>query len=342
MNKGYYLEHVRTPETNIRSWGRALRPDVPEAAVPSISLQRPDLFPLPDKGVLDFSDVDTFTHNHVVDYLRAVHAQRLSEQFPSLADGHCDSRGNFYTSIFDDPRIRFIPVQDVRHQIAGADIGVAQVNDVLTLHYPGVTLAPSLVAYTLGQATARLAENIRDRRGEVVVFEMGVGGGIIMASTLKNFQGKGLFYIGGDIDERCLCATDTAMQMNGFDPESYRLRKGSILKPVKSIGVDIIVSNPPYYPKKEAVRLSQVGPNIAIDGGDDGLDFYKAILEDSKAIINPSGKILLQVSNVNLGAVRALAEDSFGRLAKVSVIRAHGKQVFQPTNKGKGVLVELR
>jgi len=232
-------------------------------------------------------------------------------------------------------------MQDVRHQLGSAQIGIVQTHDILNLHYPGISLPPSRTGYAIGQITALLAEDIRDKESSVVIGEVGVGSGIIMASTLRNFTGDGISYIGGDVDGCCLHIAEMSMRINGFNSDDYRLKRGSLLEPFRGQQLNIIVSNPPYFPSSWSSQNIGIGPNLALDGGTDGLDFYRAILDQAPRVLAPHGKILLQVSNVNLQEVRALAERKFKGDARVSVFRQGGKQILQPTNKGKAVLVEL-
>ncbi len=61
---------------------------------------------------------------------------------------------------------------------------------------------------------------------------------------------------------------------------------------------DIIVSNPPYIKSKEIMTLSkdvQNEPHIALDGGDDGLKFYKIIKNNLNRFLKEQGTVLLEI-----------------------------------------------
>jgi protein-(glutamine-N5) methyltransferase, release factor-specific len=78
-------------------------------------------------------------------------------------------------------------------------------------------------------------------------------------------------------------------------------------------GFDVIVSNPPYIatsviPTLDASVLRE--PPLALDGGADGLDFYRVILRDYKCKLAPSGVMLLEIGYDQADAIRELADEN--------------------------------
>ena len=67
----------------------------------------------------------------------------------------------------------------------------------------------------------------------------------------------------------------------------------------KDMRFDIIVSNPPYISTDKIEELEkqvrEFEPKLALDGGRDGLDFYKKILNLSKNFLNNKGKLYLEI-----------------------------------------------
>lgn len=61
---------------------------------------------------------------------------------------------------------------------------------------------------------------------------------------------------------------------------------------------DLIVSNPPYIPTREMAELDasvkDYEPHLALDGGDDGLDFYRSIVENYTAALKPGGYLCFE------------------------------------------------
>ncbi len=72
---------------------------------------------------------------------------------------------------------------------------------------------------------------------------------------------------------------------------------------------DCVVSNPPYIPSGDIPRLAievQQEPHLALDGGPDGLDCYRALVPEAKALLRSGGHIVLEVGQGQATAVGAL------------------------------------
>lgn len=76
------------------------------------------------------------------------------------------------------------------------------------------------------------------------------------------------------------------------------LRHGDLFKAVGKEKFDLIVSNPPYIRSSEMNELQlevKFEPALALDGGLDGLDFYRRIAEEAPAHLNAGGSIYFEV-----------------------------------------------
>jgi release factor glutamine methyltransferase len=75
---------------------------------------------------------------------------------------------------------------------------------------------------------------------------------------------------------------------------------------------DLIVSNPPYIPSAEIATLEPEvrdhDPRTALDGGADGLDFYRRIAADAPPFLQPGGRIMLELGDGQSGPVREILE----------------------------------
>jgi release factor glutamine methyltransferase len=76
---------------------------------------------------------------------------------------------------------------------------------------------------------------------------------------------------------------------------------------------DLMVSNPPYIPSSEIETLQpevrDFDPRGALDGGADGLDFYRKIAAEAKPFLKPDGKIMLEFGDGHAGAIKRIFEN---------------------------------
>ena len=78
---------------------------------------------------------------------------------------------------------------------------------------------------------------------------------------------------------------------------------------------DFIVSNPPYIESSvietldDEVKLNE--PILALDGGDDGLDFYKKIVEEAPNYLNKGGKLYFEIGYNQAESLKDLMKDNF-------------------------------
>jgi release factor glutamine methyltransferase len=90
--------------------------------------------------------------------------------------------------------------------------------------------------------------------------------------------------------------------------------EGDLLEPLAGLDerIDVIVANPPYVPAAELDRLQpEVGlyePRIALDGGRNGLDYYRRILPRAFDVLRSGGRICLEVGIRQASPVCAMAE----------------------------------
>ena len=75
---------------------------------------------------------------------------------------------------------------------------------------------------------------------------------------------------------------------------------------------DLIVSNPPYIPSAEIETLQpevrDFDPRGALDGGADGLDFYRMLAAEAKSFLKQDGKIMLEFGDGQAEAVKNIFE----------------------------------
>lgn len=98
-----------------------------------------------------------------------------------------------------------------------------------------------------------------------------------------------------DLSREALEVARMNAERNGAE---VTIRHGDLYRAVGRDRFDLIVSNPPYIPHGEMAKLQREvrhEPAMALDGGRDGLDFYRRIAEGAPAHLNPGGAIYLEV-----------------------------------------------
>jgi len=78
---------------------------------------------------------------------------------------------------------------------------------------------------------------------------------------------------------------------------------------------DIIVSNPPYVARPEFSELQRevlMEPRMALDGGEDGLDFYRKIIDEAPKHLSPGGYLALEIGYGQLDRISGMMAASRG------------------------------
>lgn len=88
-------------------------------------------------------------------------------------------------------------------------------------------------------------------------------------------------------------------------------RHGDLFKAVKKEKFDLIASNPPYIPAADMAVLQKevrFEPELALAGGEDGLDFYRRIAGEAGAHLNEGGVLMMEVGEGEARDVLSLAQ----------------------------------
>lgn len=162
------------------------------------------------------------------------------------------------------------------------------------------------------------------------VLDLCTGSGCVLISVLKN--APELTGMGSDISKAALFVAKENAKLHEVDAEWVR----SDLFDNITETFDVIMANPPYIPTGEILSLMpevrDFEPENALDGGADGLDFYRKIAGQVKDYLNPGGYVYMEIGYDQGEAVSELMRNA--GFTEVEVIKdlARNDRVV----KGKG------
>jgi release factor glutamine methyltransferase len=150
-----------------------------------------------------------------------------------------------------------------------------------------------------------VTEAVKRGSGCRSILDIGTGSGCVAVTVAKA------------LPEAEVCTVDVsgeAIEVARGNAERNRVSvqffQGSLFEPFAGKRFDMVVSNPPYITSADLATLQQevrdFEPEGALDGGGDGLDFYRRIAADAPAFLNPGGWLLFEVGAGQAGEVLEL------------------------------------
>ncbi len=133
-----------------------------------------------------------------------------------------------------------------------------------------------------------------EKLDKVQVLDLCTGSGAIAVSILKYVPNVKVF--ASDISKKTLEVANKNVINNKV--KNVELLESDMFENLKNYKFDFIVSNPPYIESNTIKNLSkevQNEPEIALDGGQDGLKFYRIILKEAYKYLNKNGYLLLEI-----------------------------------------------
>jgi release factor glutamine methyltransferase len=138
-------------------------------------------------------------------------------------------------------------------------------------------------------------EELRDREQRYRIFDLGTGSGAIALALAKELPTAEV--VASDISFAALqIATLNAEELHLN--EAVKFTRGSLFEPVAGERFDLVVSNPPYLAGVERSSLPpelSYEPEVALFGGEDGLEVLRAIATQAGEFLVPGGILLLEM-----------------------------------------------
>ena len=165
-----------------------------------------------------------------------------------------------------------------------------------------------------GQDTENLVEEaMRELTDGSRILDLCTGSGCILLSLLQySNHNSG---IGTDLSPEALAVAEENGKRLGLSGRAAWLQ-GDLFEALEGLPeekFDLIISNPPYIPTEVIGTLEPEvkdrEPRMALDGGQDGLDFYRRILTEAWKHLYISGSVMLEIGYDQGDAVRQLMEE---------------------------------
>ena len=122
----------------------------------------------------------------------------------------------------------------------------------------------------------------------------------------------------GEYDEEALKICRQNIRRNRLTSRVASLKLDAREKPSRTLGeFRFLVSNPPYIPSADIETLDasvrEHEPRLALDGGEDGLDFYRVICEKWRDVLCENGMLFFEVGIGQADSVlRIMRSSGFG------------------------------
>ena len=195
------------------------------------------------------------------------------------------------------------------------------------------TLVEEAIRLLKGEAERRLGERRSQQEWRK---EPDVPGGIAALRALDMCTGSGAIgvsiavYVAGvrvtaaDISAGALEVAKINAVQNGVE-DRVDFKQGNLFECIEETEkFDMIASNPPYISKAEVEELmtdvKDFEPRLALDGGEDGLYFYRKIIPEAAKCLNPGGVLIFEIGHDQGAAVSEMLNES-GDFKEIRVLK---------------------
>lgn len=146
---------------------------------------------------------------------------------------------------------------------------------------------------------------------ELTILDLCTGSGCLALALAKNFPDSQVY--GVDISEAALEYATKNAEAN--DIKNVEFMKGHLFSPLRqNRAFDLIISNPPYIRKNDIGDLQpeirEWEPLNALDGGEDGLDFYREIIPAAREYLKENATLMFEVGFDGADNVAGIFKDA--------------------------------
>lgn len=171
------------------------------------------------------------------------------------------------------------------------------------------------------------------------IIDVGTGSGCLVI-TLAKLLDKKIKYLGIDISQQALITAKKNAAINKIT--NIKFIKGDLLEPIIDKKNEllkpklIIIANLPYLTEKQIKKSASIKkePRLALDGGQDGLDYYRKLLEQIKKIKIKQAFILLEIDPTQKNKISSLIKNDLPQadFAIKKDLKGHSRLVILELN----------
>ncbi len=261
---------------------------------------------LKGKKYLRASGLPEIEARYIAEYILGISFTELINQYEDSISEEISNR--FFEIV--NKRIKRYPLQYITNEQMFYGINF-YVDENVLIPRPETELLVDLGINYVKKLIEAGKQNIR-------IIDMCTGSGCIaisLASELTKINKEiHISIIAVDVSEKALkIAKRNWININlndKFKNSKIEFVQSNLFENIKLQQVDLIISNPPYIPPREIEKLMpevrSYEPNLALNGGNDGLDFYRSIACDSFENLNSSGMILFEIGHGQMKDVKEI------------------------------------
>jgi len=158
-------------------------------------------------------------------------------------------------------------------------------------------------------------EVLTKNQNNCLIIDLGTGSGAIIIALAKNFKTAKAKFLAVDISLKALKIAKQNAQLHKLN-KKIKFSQGNLLTPILKLLPNknlVIAANLPYLTKTQINNSPSIKrePKLALDGGSDGLKYYRALFKQLKTIKYESLELLIEIDPSQTAKIKTLAKQYF-------------------------------